>query len=94
MIMIQLNAGFDDGFVIAVPAFLVFLIAFRFIIGSGESISYPNELRDWLKAVLLIDDGMRMSRGILLELPVAIPQIAGVFVLGFLLLDMMFGKLD
>ena len=73
MIMIQLNAGFDDGFVIAVPAFLVFLIAFRFIIGGGEPISYLNELRDWLKAVLLIDDGMGMSRGVLLELSIAIP---------------------
>ena len=73
MIMIQLDAGFDDGFVITVPAFLVFLIAFRFIIGSGQFISYPNELRDWLKAVLLIDDGMRMGRGVLLELTIAIP---------------------
>lgn len=73
MIMIELNACFDDGFVISVPAFLVFLIAFRFIISSGESVSYPNELRDWLEAVLLIDDGMGMGRGVLLELPVAIP---------------------
>ena len=70
MIMIQLNACFDDGFVIAVPAFV---ICFRLIIGSGESVSYPNELRDWLEAVLLIDDGMGMGRGVLLELPVAIP---------------------
>ena len=70
VIMIQLNAGFDDGFVITIPAFI---ICFRFIIGSGESITYPNELSDWLKAVLLIDDGMGMSRGVLLELPVAIP---------------------
>ena len=42
MIMVELNACFDDGFVIAIPAFLVFLIAFRFIISSGESVSYLN----------------------------------------------------
>ena len=63
MIMIQLNAGFDDGFVIAVPAFLIFLIAFRFIIGCGQSISYPDKLSNRLKAVLLIDDGMGVSIG-------------------------------
>ena len=73
MIMIQLNAGFDDGFVITIPTFLVFLIAFRFVIGGSQSISYPNKLSNWLKAVLLIDDGMGMGRGVLLELPVAIP---------------------
>ena len=55
MIMIELDAGFDDGFVITIPAFLIFLIAFRFIIGCGEPISYPNKLSYWLKAVLLID---------------------------------------
>ena len=83
MIMIELDAGFDDGFVIAVPAFLVFLIAFRFVIGSGESVSYPNKLSNRLKAVLLIDDGMRMGRGVLLELTITVPQIADVIVLGF-----------
>ena len=61
MIMIQLNAGFDNGFVIAVPAFLVFLIAFRFVICGSQSISHSNELRDGLKAILLIDNGMSMG---------------------------------
>ena len=57
MIMIKLNACFDDGFVIAVPV----TYDFRFIIGSGESVTHPNTLSNWLKAVLLIDGGMRIG---------------------------------
>ena len=71
VIMVELNACFDDGFVITIPAFYYL----RFIIGGSQSISYPNKLCDRLKAVLLIDYSMRMrmGSGVLLELTIAIP---------------------
>ena len=67
VIMIALNAGFNDGFVITVPAFI---ICFRSVVGSGESIAYPNQLRNRLKAFLFMDGGMGMSCRVLLQLSI------------------------